>query len=430
MVKMKIAGVVGRPIINSRSPEMHNSAIRALGLNAHYLKVVAGNLDETLSLGEEIGIVGFNITSPFKEAAVEKMRLNRMAEEVGAVNLALQAKNGWVGKNTDVQGVLGALSQKNVSIRNANVLILGAGGAAKAAVAAISKSKGRIAVANRSIAKARKIAKQWGCESVKIGNISQIAKNSDIIISCLPVDCKIITGNMLSKETTILEAKYGHESTLREIAKKGGANYIDGREWLLMQGAASFRQLFGKAPPLDVMRKAVSKRKESKRSIALTGFMGSGKSSVAKDLGNSGFQWIDTDQLIEKKTESSIPAIFERVGEGGFRELERELISDLDFEEETAISLGGGSLLKEQSLKRISVKCHILWLWSDLISCLGRIRKDSRPLIDSKNPAELEKFFSKRKEHYASVAEMVISTKNSTSKEVANLIKNEMDHAV
>lgn len=134
MPKGRIFASTGMPIMHSASPQMHNAGFAELGIDAVYTRLAAGSAREALEVARQIGMAGMNITAPFKEEMV-KLLYNGDARvrKLGAVNTVKFAGKKAFGFNTDADGVAGALAEKRVKIRGKNAVVLGAGGAAKAA---------------------------------------------------------------------------------------------------------------------------------------------------------------------------------------------------------------------------------------------------------------------------------------------------------
>ncbi|RLG34812.1 shikimate dehydrogenase, partial [Methanosarcinales archaeon] len=159
---IQIFGVIGDPIGHSLSPEMHNAAYHALGLDCIYLPfhVRAERLRDAIEGAGALGIRGFNVTVPHKVAVMELVEPDLLARKIGAVNTIDFAT--LKGYNTDVAGITGSLESAGVDLRGKRVLLLGAGGAARAAAFASIEAGCKLVIANRTRSKGEKLADELG----------------------------------------------------------------------------------------------------------------------------------------------------------------------------------------------------------------------------------------------------------------------------
>ena len=252
--------VVGKPIVHSRSPAMFNAAFKALGMPARHVRLAAGDAREALQKARARGVWGLNITAPFKEDFARLCDLlDVTAETVGAVNTVVIRNGRLIGHNTDIYGVAQALRSNGVSLRGKKAVVLGAGGAAKAAVHALLSGGAKVTVANRTAQKAQGIAESMGCghSTLRPVELRGAFKDAEIVVSAVSTTKRIVPRSLLKETMTILEANYTAETTLTRDALQKGYRVIDGREWLLFQGAEAFEIFTGRKAPLAIMRKAV-----------------------------------------------------------------------------------------------------------------------------------------------------------------------------
>ncbi|MCR4585791.1 MAG: shikimate dehydrogenase [Lachnospiraceae bacterium] len=156
-------GLMGHPVGHSVSPALQNELIRRYGFNAAYL---AWNTEDILAAvkgGAALGIRGFNVTVPHKQAVMPYLyAIDEDAEKIGAVNTLKLTEGGYVGYNTDMPGLIRAFEYDGVSFKGRCAVLIGAGGAAAAALAAILKcGAGRVLIVNRTIEKARMLAERY-----------------------------------------------------------------------------------------------------------------------------------------------------------------------------------------------------------------------------------------------------------------------------
>lgn len=259
---MKIFGIIGNPVEHSLSPVMHNAAFKYLDIDASYFKfkVDIGRLKDAILGADSLGFGGLNVTVPFKEEAINYMHLDKLAEEIGAINTIKFGKK-IEGFNTDAAGAVMALKEVT-EIERQNILILGAGGAAKAVAYALSSISGKIFIANRTFKKGFDLARKIGGVPIRLDEIPSIIKSVDIVINTTTVglneDKSLLYRKDLHKDMVVFDLVYSPTRTrlLRE-AEIVGAKTLNGIKMLLYQGAASFEIWTGVKAPLDVMEEAI-----------------------------------------------------------------------------------------------------------------------------------------------------------------------------
>jgi 3-dehydroquinate dehydratase / shikimate dehydrogenase len=179
----KIFGLLGFPLTNSLSPSYHNHKYRERGLDAVYVKMPSHGHE--LSKLISFGFSGLSVTMPLKEEILPYLdQIDPEAKEIGAVNTIVCQKGQTIGYNTDGKGALDALEEM-IMVRGKNLMILGAGGAARAIIYEAKKRGARVFIFNRTFEKAKKLAKHFGVEAL------QEMKPYDIAVNCTPVDMPI-----------------------------------------------------------------------------------------------------------------------------------------------------------------------------------------------------------------------------------------------
>ncbi|MCZ7357345.1 MAG: shikimate dehydrogenase [Candidatus Methanoperedens sp.] len=269
---MILFGVLGDPVSHSLSPVMHNAAFKALGLECEYhaFRVSPEALRDAIHGACALGFGGLNLTIPLKEKALEIVKPSDLAKQIGAVN-TVDFKNGIQGYNTDGIGAKMALESNGIKVKGKNVLLLGAGGAARAIAFQLAKDGASVTIANRTVERAealakdvRNVGKARGCG---IDDLKERISNCDILINStavgmLPkIEETMVTSEMMHSSLVVFDIVYNPMSTkLLQEARKAGARTIDGVMMLVYQGAEAFRIWTGKTPPVDVMEKAVRER--------------------------------------------------------------------------------------------------------------------------------------------------------------------------
>ena len=258
----KIYGVAGNPIRSSLSPIMMNAAFRRETVNAVYLALQADRLSDLVTLVNEIPIQGLSVTMPLKQEIVELLeKTDPLSAKIGACNTVLRAQDGLLyGFNTDVAGIVAPL-ERRMSLKGTKVLVLGAGGAARAAVFGLRDRGAEVTILNRTPEIAQKLARQAGAKTIKK---EVVAKTPfDVIVNATPVG---MAGN---KSPQILEAKdlntklvfdlvYNPiETPLIAAARSKGIPVVAGVEMFVQQGARQFEIWTGKPAPEEEMLRVV-----------------------------------------------------------------------------------------------------------------------------------------------------------------------------
>ena len=257
----KVYGVAGNPIRSSLSPIMMNTAFRRETVNAVYLALQATKINDLLKLVHEIPIQGLSVTMPLKQEIMAHLeKTDPLSAKIGACNTVLRQDGKLYGFNTDVSGITGPL-EKRLSLRGAKVLVLGAGGAARAAVFGLRDKGAEVFILNRTSETAQKLARQSGSKTIKK---DAVAKTTfDAIVNATPVGMAGIKAN------PILEAKdlntklvfdlvYNPlETPLLRLARQKGIPIITGIEMFVQQGARQFEIFTGKPAPEEEMLRVV-----------------------------------------------------------------------------------------------------------------------------------------------------------------------------
>ena len=254
---LTLAGVLGYPVGHSRSPAMHNAAFEALGLDWRYVKlpVPPDVFAETVRALPASGYRGVNVTIPYKEAALAVADdASAAARAIGAANTLTFDDGAVHADNTDGAGLLAALPRDP---RGLTALVLGAGGAGRAAAWALREAGAEVSVWNRTPERARALAGELGLESVDapvaadlVVNATSVGLRPDDAIEELPLAS-------IDPPQLAVELVYGdHETPFAAWATAGAAELVDGLEILVRQGALSFERWTGEDPPIDVMRRA------------------------------------------------------------------------------------------------------------------------------------------------------------------------------
>jgi 3-dehydroquinate dehydratase / shikimate dehydrogenase len=260
-VATKVYGVAGNPIRSSLSPIMMNTAFRRETVNAVYLALQTSRVNDLIKLVHEIPIQGVSITMPLKEDILPYLeQTDALSARIGAVNTIRMLDGKLFGFNTDVAGIVGPL-EKRLPLRGAKVLVLGAGGAARAAVFGVRDRGAEVYILNRTSETAQKLARQSGSHVLRRDALGKT--QFDVIINATPVG---MTGN---KAPQILEPQHLQarlvfdlvynplETPLIRMARQKSIPIITGVEMFVQQGARQFEIFTGKPAPEEEMFRVV-----------------------------------------------------------------------------------------------------------------------------------------------------------------------------
>jgi len=260
---MRRLAVLGFPIDFSRSPPIHNAAFAALDMDGEWsyeaIEVSPDQFEQRVRAMPGEGFVGANVTVPHKGAALlVSERRSGVAREIGAANTLTFADDEIRADNTDALGLMESLPESPAGRR---ALVLGAGGAARAVVWALTREGAEVSVWNRTPERAAKLCAELGGEVVEnpgpgdyelIVNSTSVGLHGEDPFADLP-----LASDWFGFSQTVVDLVYGdRQSKLLQVAGEAGAEVVDGLEVLVRQGAASFRIWTGVDPPIDVMRDA------------------------------------------------------------------------------------------------------------------------------------------------------------------------------
>lgn len=237
---MKLA-VVGNPIAHSKSPYIFRFFLQTQRIDASYERKLLYAASEIPNLFEN-GFTGINITAPFKQGILPFLdKLSDDAKQIGSVNTVVSSNGKLVGYNTDYLGVLNALEENGLELDSKKCLILGAGGAARAAIFGLKKRNTKIQVYNRSENKAEYLAKEFDIDFLGEDDLEKAVKDADVLIDTLPSGVNILQTEWLHSKLTVLDASYPKSVYERTNIKQ----LIGGEHWLLHQAIPAFEIFTG-----------------------------------------------------------------------------------------------------------------------------------------------------------------------------------------
>ena len=271
----KLYAIIGDPVEHSLSPSMHNVAFRRLNLDSVYLafRVRPISLQKAIAGMKSLGILGFNVTVPHKVSVMKYLdQIDNDAIKIGAVNTVVNKDGTLIGYNTDGAGALIALQEEGVELKGQKVVLLGAGGAAKALASSIAPLAESLTILNRTESKAKELATSLAervfskVEGKRLTEttLSNVLVDTDVLINATSVGMypkvseTLVKGEKLHSGMTVFDIVYNPLKTrLLMEADSVGARTIGGVKMLVGQGVLAFELWTGETPPIEEMCRAV-----------------------------------------------------------------------------------------------------------------------------------------------------------------------------
>jgi len=264
----RVYGVIGDPIGHSLSPAMQNAGFQARGMNAVYVPFLVRDLQDFLAAIGPLGIRGFSVTLPHKEKILRHLDgCDPLAAKIGAVNTVVVRGGGKLyGYNTDYVGVLQSL-ERRIPLRGSRVLIVGAGGVARAVAFALAQAGAAVCVCARRPKRAESLAPAVGGEAISRARVRK--EFFDAIVNATPVGMHPATGASPLKADElncrlVFDTIYRPRQTkLLKLAARRGIETVSGMEMFVAQGTTQWEIWTGERAPAAVMQRAVLRALES-----------------------------------------------------------------------------------------------------------------------------------------------------------------------
>ena len=265
-----VYGVIANPVAHSMSPAIMNAAFRRAGMDAVYLPLkVECDVVEFVQAFREIDVQGYSVTMPHKQDIIAAMdELEPLVEKTGALNTVVNRGGRLLGTNTDVPGALAALEDAlggEGMLRGRRVLLLGAGGAARALAFGLASRQVNLTIANRTHAKAVRLAEEVGAAGCGLGDIARC--DCDVLINTTAVgmqpqtDATPVPREALRPDMLVFDAVYNPlETRLLREARAAGCRTVSGLAWFVNQAALQFELWTGRPAPREVMERVVRER--------------------------------------------------------------------------------------------------------------------------------------------------------------------------
>ncbi len=364
-----------------------------------------------------------NVTIPYKEAVIPYLdEISDIARDIGAVNTIVNRNGRLYGDNTDFSGMIALLNRAGISLEGKRVLILGSGGTSKTALA---------------------VARKLHCAQVERVSLfdepdcisyQEAATRTDtqVIINTTPcgmyphIGESAIDIGVFPHLTGVADAVYNPlRSKLVCDAIERGIPAVGGLYMLVSQAAYAAQKFTGQSVPVETVDRIFAGLVAEKRNLVLVGMPGCGKTTVGQLLAQRlGMTFIDTDEEIVKREGTAIPAIFEKVGEAGFRDIESAVIREISARQGAVIATGGGAVLRQNNVRLLKENGRLYFIDRPLEDLAATA---DRPLSSDRDA--LERRYRERYDIYCACCDCHI-TETTTPEQVARRIEEEANHEI
>lgn len=474
--KTRLIGLMGNPVEHTLSPVIHNGISKRMGISSVYMPfhVEEERVGDAVRGAYALNVLGLNVTVPHKNAVKDYLvEMDEAADHIGAVNtlVRIEDKNGYKGYNTDMMGLRRQIHEDGIDLAGQTVVILGAGGAAKAVVyMCILDGAEKVYLLNRTVAKAEAIAEQMnklqqGGKITDVGDKTgrshkEMVSRMDgqamtqIIPMAMQDYTKISEDDLIVFQATsiglaphiddvVLEDKafyskvrigvdliYNPAMTkfMKLVMEQGGKAY-NALKMLLYQGVIAYELWHNITVPQDIIEDIyvdLKRKVYPKDNYVLIGFMGSGKTTFGKALAaHCGMDFLDTDEYIEQQAGKTIAQIFAEDGEEAFRQIETDTLIQLrDSLHNTVVATGGGMPLRKENARLLKEIGTVNYLTATCKEIYDRVKDDTkRPLLQTDNPYEkICNMMKERKPKYEAACDKVIDTNSNDIEEIIGAI--------
>lgn len=260
----KLIGFFGSTYKTSKMYAMYNAAFNALNLNYVYVPFIVEDIQKAVLGIKHLGIAAVGVTTPYKISIMKFLdEIDENARRIGAVNVVINKNGRLVGGNTDGEGGVKALKEQT-EIKGKKVLLLGAGGAARALAFAIKDNGGELIILNRTIEDGKLLANAVKCRFDSLSKLSQHIKEVDIFINSTSVGMapneneSLVPKELLRPNLVVQEVVSNpRETKLIKDAKRAGCKIVYAERMLLWQGIFKFKMFTGVEPLVQVMENAI-----------------------------------------------------------------------------------------------------------------------------------------------------------------------------
>lgn len=408
---MKRYGCIGKKLTHSFSKEIHGK------LADYPYDLIELTEEEIAPFFEKKEFAAINVTIPYKQTVIPYLDwISPIASKVGAVNTIVNKEGKLYGYNTDYHGMKTLIERVGVDVCGKKVLILGTGGTAKTA---------RAVATDLGASEIRTVSRREGEDCITYEEAVSQHADAAVILNTTPSgmypDCtsRPISVDAFEHLEGVIDAVYNPLRTNLVLdAKQKGSKAESGLYMLVMQAVVAVEKFLDTSIPKDAADRVFADVFAAKENIVLTGMPGSGKSTVGKLLTVDGFEFIDTDEEIEKRCGCPIKDLISAKGETYFRDLETEVIRDVSCKGGRIIATGGGAILREENVRALKQNGKLFFL----DAALERLQAtDSRPL--SNTPEKLAKLYADRIGIYRETADVTVPDLPAPEAEAAYILE-------
>ena len=362
---------------------------------------------------------GLNVTIPYKQSVIPLLdEVSDAAQKLGAVNTIVNRGGHLFGDNTDYAGMKALINRLKIDAAGKKVLILGSGGTSKTAFGLVTDmGAGEIYQVSRSPKNERQISYDvaYTCHS-----------DADIIINTTPSgmfpnnEGMPIDLDKFDSLCGVVDAVYNPLRTNLVLAAQKKGIPAEGGLYMLVAQAVYANGLFmQKEVKTQLIDKIYGELLNKKRNIVLTGMPGAGKTTVGKIIAQRpGRKFVDTDEQIKTETGMTPAQIINEQGEEAFRQVEAGIIAELSQENRLVIATGGGAVLREENVRRLSQNGIIIFIDRDIDSL---VPTPDRPL--SMDREQLKRRFDERYPIYVSTADVVAKAQQGAHKTAEHILE-------
>ena len=394
-------GLLGRKLGHSYSPQIH----ACLGDYSYELfEREPEDVEDFLKHGDFQAI---NVTIPYKKTVMPYCRLTETAKYMGSVNTVIRQPDGTLlGHNTDYFGFISMVQRSGLDPKGKKCLVLGSGGASVTAVAVLKEMGAKVVVISRS----------------GENNYENLHLHTDAAMICntTPVGMYPSTGispidlTRFPRLEGVLDMIYNPTRTqLLMDADKLGLTNCNGLWMLVAQAKEAAEWFLGAKLPDSLIREVYNRMRLQMENVVLIGMPGCGKTTVGNALASAlGKTFVDADEALVARFGITIPEIFAREGEAGFRKKETEVLRDLGKQSGLVIATGGGCVTKEENYPLLHQNGTVFWLKR----ALELLPTDGRPLSQAGNLSDM---YAKRRALYSRFCDAEIDNNGTLDETLA-----------